>query len=269
MSTPARIIIEIGIIILPVLTAMILYIRSEDKKRKLYLSIFMAVLLLFGATLDYKNDNYDGIARLFRVLILIVPLYLYLSKAGISILFKKAVYAIIGLSLLIVLWESFACSNFGAMPLCGLFTILLIMPLLIFLYFIILLFYVVKIIKRNSALIVQTYRNNKTKILLILSMVIIVISYALYQQSLPKWTGVLHYDRNLGFVIPSWTDDLIISENPKAGITHDVLHSYESKKVIIYGTAVSDERNIISASCAANKRNCGFTIIPDKIKPTK
>lgn len=268
MSTPVRVIVEIGIIILPVLAAMILYIRSENKKRKLYLAVFMAAFLLFGSFGFGGGYGAGNLRQFFRVLTLAVPLYLYLRKTETNKHIKRIAYGIIGLSIFVVFWESFSCSNAGAMPLCGIFTMLVMVPLLISLYFIILLSYAVKIIKNHSALIIQTYHDNKTKILLILFIIVIVISYILYQQSLPRWTATLRYDQKFGFFIDAW-GDVTISENPKEGITYDLLHSYENKRVTIYGKSFPEKRNVISATCEKNPKYCPITIIPDKIRLTE
>lgn len=244
-----------------ILAIAFLFINRNNNKIKLYLSIFIA---LVSGALILESGN-----KLFLLsFVLIIPFYLFIQKIEINEIIKSILRILIGVAIFISFMETFFCSGGdGSFNLCGLITALLIVRPLIVIDSIIVLYYIFKIIKkRYSVPIIQTYHNNRTIILLIVSFVIIFISYSLYLEFLPKWTGVLHYDRSLGFVMPSWTDDLIIAENSKAGITYDVLSSYENKNVIIYGTAVSDERSVISASCAANKRNCGFTIIPDKIQ---
>ena len=244
-----------------ILAIVFLFLNRKSNKIKLYLSIFIAIV---SGVFILESVN-----KLFLLsLALIIPFYLFVQKIEINSTIKSILRIIIGVAIIISFSEAFFCNGGdGSFNLCGIITGLLIVQPLIVIDSIIVLYYIFKEIKkRYSVLVIQTYHNNRTIALLILSFIIIFISYFLYLQSLPKWTGVLHYDRNLGFVIPSWTNDLIISENSKAGITYDILSSYENKKVTIYGTAVSDERGVISASCAANKRNCGFTIIPDKIK---
>lgn len=81
-------------------------------------------------------------------IVLIIIFWLYLRKHEINRILKYFLYIIVAGACLIVLFDIFFCfGGDGSFNLCGVFTLLLVLPVFVFLNFIILLIYAIKTIK--------------------------------------------------------------------------------------------------------------------------
>lgn len=252
-----------------ILAIVFLYINRKSKKNKLYLSIFIAIVS--GMFL------LESVNKLFLLsLALIIPFYLFIQKIEINKTIKSILRIIIGVAVFVSFLETFFCSGGdGSFNLCGIITLLLIVRPLILIDSIIVLYYGLKAIKKHFSLIIQTYRTNQVKILFCLFVTLIILVYVLYQNTQPKKfyeSGILKYDTYYGFSIDRWNEEQIL-ENPKDGITYELLRSYENKNVIIDGKKIVydklENKDNYNNACTRSPDYCtGMTnvIIPEKIQ---